>query len=180
MQFNIIENEDGTFALQKFEPVLVGTFPDRGVAQKVLDFLVEEAMDELSEMTPKIIGFDGTTKPSERARRDAATAEAVQPDGAEPETEPTAEGPGPDYQEDWTDAEVTSAFAELEQGHPLKIVAEQYGKNWRVLRAKWAAEKKRRAADAAPDEDDREECRLCGRPFRPTPERMDICSRCDV
>lgn len=161
MQFTIAENPDGTFSIQKFEPKTVGTFQELEIAEKVMGFLVEEALDAMSEETAS-------------APLDPAPLDAV----AEPEAR--ADTAQPKYQSEWTEGELERAFAQLCSGDRVKIVAEQYGKDWRVLRAKWAAEKKREAAVAPPPEDDMEECRLCGKAFRPTPDRLEVCARCDA
>lgn len=105
--------------------------------------------------------------------------------------QPAAPAPEP-----WTEAEKAAAFDRLEAGETIKAVVASFGKSWHVLRGHWARRQHLiRAAkeaeevedDGAPDsapaadddgDDDMEECRLCGRAFRPTPARMELCARC--
>ena len=78
---------------------------------------------------------------------------------------------------------MSEAFKRIEGGEPIKTVAEAFGKPWGSLRGKWAAAvKQAREAErmaAENDEDDAEECRLCGKTFKPTADRLDLCAKCD-
>lgn len=109
---------------------------------------------------------------------------------------------------DWTGDEIEAAFAAIESGEKLRAVADRFGKSWTVLRGKWGRSKGGRgkvtvaAAPAAPpppslpaltgrndpplvkvqkaitELGEQAECRLCGRHFERTPDRLDTCARC--
>lgn len=105
--------------------------------------------------------------------------------------------------EAWTELELAAAFKLLSEGQKLKDVAAWHGKCWKRLRSKWAAQcraKKTPTAEsgsgalapvsepaktplekvtaAVAELNAQEQCNVCGRPFRPTPDNLDLCARC--
>lgn len=185
MEFRIQKTDTGLFEIIRTQPVVVGSFPDKAMARKVMSFLVEDAMENMEAEPPALPA----------------------PEETSPAPEPTPE-PANVQPVDWTEAELEAAFGALAAGQKVKDVADQHGKSWTVLRGKWAAEKKRRmdapvessappapvvklptvTGDNAPpivkvtqaitELNDQPECRLCGRQFEQSPDRLDLCAGC--
>ncbi len=173
MEFRIQETATGLFEIIQTQPVVVGTFAEKDMACKVMSFLVKDALDHPQAETAALPVLEELAANEEPA--------------------------------DWTEEELSAAFGLVGKGEKLKTVADQFGKSWTVLRGKWGAEKKRRAAmpntipapsvnlpvpvadqeppvakvsKAIAELAEQPECRLCGRKFEPTPDRLDLCARC--
>lgn len=181
MEFKLNETAPGTFEIVRFLPEVVGTFSDRDMAEKVLGFLEADAMsaERIAQQSPAPPAPD---HPSPK------------PDAAVP----FRRSPSPVDQFDWRPEELAEAFARLEAGGAVKEVAEDYGKSWSTLRAKWAVHcKKNRPTGtalvpAAPGQKsphemvsaavnelkEQDECKLCGRFFKPGPDNLEHCAGC--
>ena len=181
MEFKLDETAPGTFEIVRFLPEVVGTFSDRSMAEKVLGFLEADAMNaERIGQQPPAPPAPGHTTP----KPDAAV--------------PFRRSPSPAEQCDWSPEELAEAFARLEAGGAVKEVAEDFGKSWSTLRAKWAVHcKKNRPTGTAlvPAEPGHQsphemvstalnelkaqsECILCGQFFTPGPGNLEHCVRC--
>lgn len=147
MELKIRKTATGLFEIIKVQPMVVGSFPEKSMAEKVMRFLVEDILEN---------GFE---EPA-----------------ALPSPAPLPEQDQTPFDQGWTDEYLKVAFERLEKGESCKEIAEDFGLSWTILRAKWAA-RKRLEVEAMPA-DIKEECHLCGRSFKPTPSRMDICARC--
>lgn len=152
MDFKVREAADGQFEIVLSMPVVIGTFVDKDMASKVMRLLIDDALAECAA-PPKA---DETRKPASSILPSKAGLEEVE--------------------DDWTAPELEEAYARLIAGEKVTDVAVSFGKSWTVLRAKWASQKK---SMMAPDSSlDLEECRLCGREFKPSAAAQDICARC--
>lgn len=159
MNLSIHAKEDGTFDVLQAQPVWLATFADREKAEAFMALMVDDAMEEI-----------GSTEAAEHPEPAAEPSDAQDPVAVK--TEPAAAG-----SKDWTDDELEQAFERLARGDKMLLVADHFGKSFTKLRGKWAAHQK--AQRAAEDNHEKEECRLCGTPFLPTPSRLDVCARCD-
>lgn len=155
MEFRLNEPEPGVFEIVQSMPVVVGTFADRGIAQKVMGFLEmdavnaqrkAEAADQAERPAAVSSGAPAAVRPGmaqEAVAPPAPAAAPAVPDAPKPEAAALAKGQkaGTAYF-DWTETELQQAFARLEQGGKVKDVAETFGKSWTALRAKWAAHRR--------------------------------------
>lgn len=193
-EFRLIEEDDETFSIVEVRPVQICICLDRASAERVLRLLQKDTGAEPAEGPRHLVSTTPTAWNPPKPLPDPEPADSEeyegQPDAlpaplADPH--PDAERapartspPGAEYRTDWTDEELHEAFGRIEAGEKLSDVAATFGKSWKSLRGKWANRRHMNvAAGADADEDDREDCRLCGKPFRPTPERLDVCARCD-
>lgn len=172
MTLEIIE-VNGEYGIFESQPVLIGVFPDRANAERVLQLLAAGA-DEAKTLAPTT---PAAPKPDTKPHAPKAPAATLAP-------KPASSGAA---LETWTEDELETAIARLVAGEKLKDVAADMGKNWVSLRSKWANAKRHGAVagktsappQTQPAEEDMEECRLCGKAFRPSLERMDLCKACD-
>lgn len=195
-----MQENAGQYDLVELRPVVVGSFLDRELAEKVLGFLNDNssliasgtfatALEEALNQQPELASAEPL---SEAEARHTKTMSNAEPD------DPAA----------WTETELEQAFAELEEGHKLQAVASKFGKSWTSLRGRWAGRNKTRPApqsavaedqpdtkkqlvpvqsSASPLEKihtaisevkDQPECINCGKLFVMTPDRQDHCARC--
>lgn len=197
MEFRLSETTPGTFEIVQFVPETVGTFRDRALAEKVLDFIRKDAgLPDGTLLTEPVIA----PVPQPEAQP-ASSLKA-------PET-PKRATRAPNIQQSetqyfgWTDAELAQAFQRLENGEKVKDIANEFGKSWGTLRGKWAAHKRlslpknpepttaalvpvsepvltpvEKITSAVQDLKDQDPCTICGKYFKPTPDSMEHCAAC--
>lgn len=145
---------DGQTELLQFDPRLIAVFPLKADAERVLASL--EHHDTLAQ----------AERPAEPEMQPLALNAMSQP--APVEVTPPASGqlaPEPDWER---------AMTRLAAGEKLRLVAEDMGIVWTVLRGRWA-----QRSSAQPRSDDAmTNCMICDRPFRPSATSTDKCARC--
>lgn len=125
MPYTILQDpETGLFELARLEPVLVGSFPALAMAEQVMRLLEAEE-----------------TPPRPALPAPAETAASV--------TDPKPEPAKVAKVQTWDDAALAAAFRRLEAGERVKDVAATMNRPMPVLRGRWAAHKRRLAAEAA-------------------------------
>lgn len=191
MELKIREAKSGQFELVQSVPTVIGSFPDREMARKVMLFLVEEALDQAQDRVQEEKPATSILPPKPPAPKPAPKAK--------PEPKPKPSAPLHHDSTEWTEPELKEAFAALSAGEKLTMVAARFGKSWTVLRAKWAVHRKNtspqaatttlpavvddmhpltKATQAIAELSEQPECKLCGKPFTQTPEQLDLCARC--
>ncbi|WP_323790109.1 hypothetical protein [Thalassovita sp.] len=173
---------DGGYRVVQLRPVEVARCRDEYMAHTIAGMLNGHAMaDPVDDTIPE----DPPQEPEE------------DPEPGRGKPEP----PG----SDWSPEELVEAFDALKGGKKLKVVAAGYGKSWTSLRARWAAWRGSKepagklitntppqtqlpvplgqtaycvTKAAIKELKEQTPCRLCGRYFKETPGRMDVCARC--
>ncbi len=197
MQFKLQETDQGQFEIIQTLPVVVGVFPNQEMARKVFDFLVDDYMEaapeakdkaplqaalvdeqppamEPAKTKPKLV--EDVAAPPKLKRQPAKLKIPAAPKAAEnSNVKPLA----------WTDDEIDAALIRIQAGERVKDVAASAGKSFGSLRGKWANFKRYNKIELAGaltkpeiDDADRDDCRLCGKSFRPTAESLDLCAGC--
>lgn len=184
MEYRISRTQQGEFELAQVVPQVIGTFADKGMAEKVMWLLSKDGqLEDVSEPAPVA---------------DAPADARVMP--------PIVEGPIPAKAADVEDTAdcLAAAFARLENGEKLKAVAQDLGIPWTSLRGSWSQHARRNGKKAtAPQQatsvalvvrdkphpldvvkgaiaavNDMEDCRNCGRSFTPSEQSIELCARC--
>jgi hypothetical protein len=192
MEFRLSEPEPGSFQIVRMEPAVVGTFTDRATAEKIIGFLEMDAINQARKPKAEVAETVAPSRP----------VEAAPP--APPPAKPAQAKPGPTKPEDqtavehldWAADEVLAAFERLEAGEKVQEVAASFGKSWTALRARWAVHRQNRTrskalvpavarqtpvekvASAVEELKGQEQCSLCQRHFKPSPDNPTHCARC--
>lgn len=195
MEFRLSEPEPGSFQIVRMEPAVVGTFTDLATAEKIMGFLEMDALNEARKPKAEAAPAAAPSKPVAAAPAPPPPAKPAKP-APEKSQRTKAEGQSDVEHFDWAADEVLSAFERLEAGEPIQAVAASFGKSWTALRARWAVHRRNRGSSkalvpAAPQKSpvekfasaleelkDQEQCSLCQRHFKPSPENPDCCARC--
>ena len=192
MEYQIRETLPGSFEIVAITPVVVATFSDREMPDKVALFLSEEARN--AEPAAQVES-DQTAPPEDGTKKPAGLPElAPVKKVSRPRPQPTTTETDPNP---WTAEELLDAIARVAAGEKIMAVADDYGKNWLKLRSAWAGYKKNTAQPqqnlpsvmddnqpaakvikAAEELMEQAQCSLCERYFTPTPDHLDTCSRC--
>lgn len=177
MEFRLDERADGSVVIVRIAPVVIGTFADRAIAEKVLSFLVEDALDEAAEELETVTGDSAPKLPAPtepvQAPSKVPAAPRVPAILVKDESSEDADEGSDDV---WCDRELEQAFERISNGEKLTKVARDFKKSWTVLRGKWAQHRKARTREE--DNHERVQCSLCDRSFVPTPGNMELCARC--
>lgn len=184
-RFELVETEAGNFSVVEMQPVEVAFFYDRDLAETAVAALNGEIVGAVAS-APVVEDKANEAPP---ASPPAPVSPPPAPVVEEAAPKPVFDIPAKKYEpasEDevdpnaWNELELSLAFQHIEKGRPLKVVAEEVGKSWTVLRAKWAQHQKA-IKDAGGEEvldDEQERCTTCNRAFVPSAERPDQCARC--
>ncbi len=151
-EYLLKEHDNGSVDLIEYVPTIVGTFPNRTFAERVL-----AALD--GAVVPDTAPVPALPKPEKPTSKEVSTLLAMVP----------------------TEASWMASFALVAKNQkPMKDAAEALGVSFNQYRGKYAAWKKNRKVPATGSGslDDREDCRLCGKSFKPSPDRMDLCAKC--
>jgi|GEM_PF-2436557 len=179
MEYRISRTQQGEFELAQVVPHVIGTFPDKGMAEKVMWLLSKDR--PLDEGEPASAANDHMDAP-------------ITPPVIENTVPAKAAGV-----EDTSDR-LAAAFSRLENGEKLKAVAEDLGIPWTSLRGSWSQHARRIGKKAStPSQalvvcdkphpldvvksaiaavNDMEDCRNCGRSFTPSEQSIELCARC--
>lgn len=173
--------DDGQFEIVQTKPVVIATFPDQEIAKRFMMFLADEtnkpeAKSEDLKPIQKTVEIAAPTKPKVIPITSKSKVNPVEKkDVVEKKKLP-----------EWLDEDIPKAFERITAGEKIRDVAESFGKDWWSLRAKWANHKRNQKTvlekvltTAEVDAADMDECTMCGREFRPTANRLDMCARCD-
>lgn len=193
MNYRLEENGDGAFQVLEIKPVVVGTFPDREIAKKFMDFLIDGELDRINTPVPDPI------------RLELPAPRTVPKEPKPQQSQKLSFNARQALLDPWTEDELETAIERLKNGEKLAEVSAEYGKSLNALRANWAVFRKReqqaaqaeaKSADARPglsenkaaikantsansgEQDGFATCSLCEREFRQTPESLEHCARC--
>lgn len=189
---------DGRIEMIQVRPVSLGILTSRRIAERFADFLDQMEEHELEQLSEFITGeappaiaagymlknegvtwryfnsTNGTTtlasSPVQAGER-AADETAPVPTNSTPEAEPK------------TDTPMQVAFARLEAGEKVGVVADDLGIPMPRLRSMWArrcrARKDEEAEKAEADRpSDTVSCSTCGRDYKPGASDEGLCARC--
>lgn len=158
MEFRIREPGNGVVEIVQFEPVVVGSFSDRDMAEKFMAFLMEDAIAAAVPEPRKPASSIKPARATEAPISNVKPLEPEQPAKREPSKPSvpklvTVEGAAAaQSDEEWAEAELNAAFARLARGEKLRDVADAFGKSWTKLRGKWAVLKSSYDPDPAQPE----------------------------
>jgi hypothetical protein len=185
------DRPDGQFEIVLSRPMLVGIFPERDVASRVMFFLQEDEL-EMVEDAPALFG---------RARDDVAEAfeaadigpvEIVRPaiasrampaavKPAKPNLLPAVVDKPQAARQlavcvKLTDEAATTAFARIAGGEKIATVAPDFFLSFNQMRGMWAAHCRRLQQHMAAG--GKVPCGMCKEPFTPSLSHRDTCARC--
>lgn len=186
MSYMLRDRPDGQFEIVLSRPILVGIFPEKDTASRVMFFLQEDELD-LVEAEPALFG---------RASEDVAEAIEAADIGpveiipfAKPVKAPRAtafqlpaviDKPQAARQlvatTKLSDEARTAAFARLAAGEKLAVVAPDFFLPMNQLRGIWAAHLRTSQKHMA--EGGKVACNMCKTPFTPSHSHPDTCARC--
>ena len=143
MEYRIRKNVEGTFEVIQFEPVVVGTFQNRGMAEKVVVLLHKDITEASAPescspeppatLTPVVQALSPNVEP---LKFKSPTKRRPNPTLPKPPTLGDVAAMQSDTE--WTEVDLNAAFARLASGEKLRAVADSFGKDWLKLRSKWA------------------------------------------
>jgi len=184
MTFMLRDRPDGMVEIVISTPVLVGIFPDRDVATRVLAFLEADGPD-----VPELAVSGFATAAADVAEAEAEAMEAAEvalakspratprvanlPAVIERPRPPALLVPEPTR---LTEDEKTIAFDRIMMGEKIATVASDFGVSHAQLRGMWSQHKRRLQAHLA--EGGQQPCALCSKPFTPSISHPDKCARC--
>ena len=180
MSYMLRDRPDGQFEIVLSRPILVGIFPEKDVAARVMFFLQE------GEVEP----VDDNAASFGQALRDAAAVEDETEielleeieivDPAPPLTPLPAvvakAAPPMIVSKHLTKAELETVFARISAGEKLAVVAPDFGLSLGQLRSVWAMQC--RAIQQHLAEGGQVPCKLCRTSFTPSISHPDTCARC--
>lgn len=183
MSYMMRDRPDGQFEIVLTRPILVGIFPEREIASRVMLFLSEDEM-EMTDDAPASFG---------QALRDAAAAEAdtqaalqaliEAPQASPPLThlpavraQPKARSVALVPRVVLTEAQQELAFARITAGEKIGAVAPDFGLSFQQLRGLWANQCRKIQAHLA--EGGQVPCKMCSAKFIPSLSHPDTCARC--
>lgn len=179
MTYEIRDRPDGHFELVQMVPTTLGILTSRWVAERFADFLDNLDDDELRHF--ELIGAD-----EEQLAQDFSASGQVETGGEADQPDPIRQDCLPDSPAPAASSELddllNEAFERLEAGEPVGVVADDIGMTMPKLRSRWAARCKQKKNTAPPpigDSHEYEDCRMCGRSFRPTMDSDGLCARCN-
>lgn len=179
MTYMLRDRPDGQFEIVLTRSMLVGIFPEKQTASKVMFFLREEEID-LVEDAPATFG---------QASRD--TAEAVDSvldtidmaDHAKPApirppvpAQIKRTPPAAPIKAALTDEQAEVAFGRISAGEKLGVVAPEFGLTMNQLRGLWANHCRKLQQHLTTG--GKVVCRMCGKDFMPSLSHPDTCARC--
>lgn len=189
MSYMLRDRPDGQFEIVLSRPILVGIFPEKDVASRVMFFLQEDE-DELIDCAPASFG---------QALRDAEAAEAETQDSLldvvevkraspplrhspaivakpkEPAVRPKT-APLMVVSNRLTEAQLEEAFARICAGEKLNLIAPTFGLTLGQLRSVWAQQCRKLQEHLAGG--GKVPCAMCKTPFVPSISHPDTCARC--
>ncbi|GLS86660.1 hypothetical protein GCM10010873_16340 [Cypionkella aquatica] len=189
MSYMLRDRPDGQFEIVLSRPILVGIFPEKDVASRVMFFLQEEEI-ELPEQAVSSFG---------QALRDAAAAEAetqaslldvVEVKRASPPLRHTPAvvakpkvpavrpktAPLMVVSDRLTEAQLEEAFARISSGEKLNLIAPTFDLTVGQLRSVWAQQCRKLQEHLAGG--GKVPCAMCKTPFVPSISHPDSCARC--
>lgn len=187
MSYLLRDRPDGQVEIVLFRPVLIGTFPERDVAERVYAFLKH---DEPALPDDAPASFSKANADVHEA--EGASLAEILPDDLKPLAEKVAEpvrnlpALTPEKPQApvfltppvgrLTEEQRETAFRRIADGQKIGDIAPEYGLTMGQLRAMWAHHRRmlqRHLAEGGPVA-----CRLCERPFTPSVMHPDTCARC--
>lgn len=186
MSYMLRDRPDGQFEIVMSRRILVGIFPEKDTASRVMFFLQEDDID-LTEDAPALFG---------RASQDVAEAyEAadIGPVEIMPREKPAKAPRSASHQlpavidkpqaarqlvvtTKLSDEAQTAAFARIAAGEKLAVVAPDYLLTMFQLRGLWANHLRHTQKHMA--EGGKVACGMCKTPFTPSISHPDTCARC--
>lgn len=182
MSYMLRDRPDGQFEIVLSRPILVGIFPEKETASRVMFFLQEEETELVDDASASF----------GQALRDAAAAEADTqaalldvvdvPEASppallpvvvvKPKANPVALVPRVLLSDEQTEA----AFARIIAGEKIGVVAPDFGLTMQQLRGLWANQCRKIQAHLA--EGGQVPCKMCRTKFMPSLSHPDTCARC--
>lgn len=179
MTYMLRDRPDGQFEIVLTRSMLVGIFPEKQTASKVMFFLREEEID-LVEDAPASFG---------QASRDAAEAvdsvldtidmadlAPVAPVLRKVPAQIKRPPPAAIVKAALSDADADLAFGRIIAGEKLSMVAPDFGLTMNQLRGLWANHCRKQQSHLTTG--GKVGCRMCGKEFMPSPSHPDTCARC--
>lgn len=204
MTYMVRERPDGQVEIVLSKPILVGIFPEREVADRVCSFLQSEEVDwpeeepagasDVDDLVVVVEDADNTAGETEyRGLIENAPLAVVPtptlqrigaPSSATVRNLPavTAERPvAPVFLTipvvpEFTEERKAAAFARIESGEKIAVIAPDFGLTMGQLRSHWAMHK--RILQQHIREGGQIACSLCRKPFMPSISHPDKCARC--
>lgn len=181
MNYELRDRPDGQVEIVLNRPELVGVFPERDVARKVLLFLTAseaETVDEVAPLggepvepwQPDDVQTEGSPARPKAGRATKVQLPAVVEDKPRP---PVWLKPAPPA---LTEAQKDKAFERITAGEKLGAVAADIGVSMQQLRGAWAHHCRTLQAHLAGG--GLQPCSLCGKPFTPSISNPETCARC--
>lgn len=180
MSYMLRDRPDGQFEIVLTRPILVGIFPEKDVASRVMFFLQEDEI-ELIEDEPASFGQALRNTAAAEAATEAALQDVIEtPEASPPLTLLPAlvakAAPPMVVSKRLSEAELESAFARISSGEKLVVVAPDFGLSVGQLRSVWAQQC--RAIQQHLAEGGQVPCKLCRKAFIPSISHPDTCARC--
>lgn len=188
MTFLLRDRPDGQVEIIIYRPVLIGIFPERGIAQKVCAFLQEDetyglvddavagfataAADVSDAISEDLEGL--AQKGSPTVRKPRASVRNLPAVVEEKPRAPAFFTPTPAM---LTEAQREAAFRRIAEGEKIAVVAQKCGVTMGQLRGMWANHKRQMQQHLA--EGGQIACALCTHPFTPSISHPDTCARCN-
>lgn len=189
MSYMLRDRPDGQFEIVLQRPILVGIFPEREVASRVMYFLQEDAL-EMVEDAPALFGraSDDVAEALQAAdvghteilpHAIALYAKAAKPAGRnllpavmhKPQAARQLA-----VSVNLREEAATAAFARIAGGEKIATVAPDFFVSFNQMRAMWAAHCRKLQQHIA--EGGKVPCGMCKTPFTPSMTHPDTCARC--
>lgn len=179
MEYSMRDTPDGQVEIVFFPPTLVGTFPDREMARRVLTLLQGEGNDDPRKIAEnvkptkeEIAGAVG--EPEQKPKASIFDQQPVQL--PVPATKPSQRTFKRTDLRELTEEQKDEAFRRLTDGEKMKDVVCDMDIDMPKLRGSWAAHKHHLQKHMA--EGGKEHCKFCQKLFTPSISSPDTCARC--
>lgn len=183
MSYMLRDRPDGQFEIVLSRPILVGIFPQKDMASRVMFFLQEDEL-ELVEDAPALFGRASADVAEAIEATDIGPVEIMRPaivSRAKPNLLPAViDKPQAARQlvatTKLTDEAETAAFARIAAGEKIATVAPDFFLTMNQMRGAWAAHCSKLQRHMAAG--GKVACGMCKTPFTPSLSHPDTCARC--
>lgn len=181
MTYTLRDRSDGMVEIILSRPVFVGLFPERDTAEKICAYLNDAEIEPIPLAGPAPADVDDDPvddltdtdfEPEQPVRKSVRRAQLPAVIAQKPRAPVALQDDGAPLSAE----EIWSAFARIQNGEKLHVVAPDFDLTMGQLRGRWAAYKKHMQKYIA--EGGQQPCKHCQRPFTPSISNPDMCARC--